>query len=89
MFLRGCAASVEVTDIDAVPLDYQNATVAMPASMLDAVLSALEEDFRREVLVVSTISHVADKRSIKVAIEAGVEVSGAKLITDKTTLGRK
>ena len=43
MFLRGCAASVEVTDLDAVPLDYQSATVTMPASMLNAVLNVLDE----------------------------------------------
>jgi hypothetical protein len=61
----------------------------MPASRLNDVLNALEDDFREEVLIVSTISRVADKRAIKVAIEAGVEVPGAALITGKTTLGRK
>jgi hypothetical protein len=89
MFLRGCPVSVEVTDMDAVPLDYQSATVTLPASRLNDVLNALEDDFREEVLIVSTISRVTDKRAIKVAIEAGVEVPGAALITGKTTLGRK
>ena len=91
MFLRGCPTSVEVTDINALPLDYQNATVTMPASLLNDVLNALEEGFREEVMgeIGGSISRVADKRAIKAAVEAGVEVLGAELITDKTTLGRK
>ena len=89
MFLRECPASVEVTDLDAVPLDYQNATVTLPASMLNDVLNALEDDFREEVLIVSTISWAADKRAIKQAIEAGIEAPGAELISGKTTLGRR
>lgn len=91
MFLRGCAASVEVTDMDALPLDYQSATVTMPASMLNAVLNVLYEVFGENVLpeVGTSLSRTADKRAIKAAIESGIEVPGAKLITDKTTLGRK
>jgi hypothetical protein len=34
-------------------------------------------------------SVTVDKVAIKAAIEAGIDVPGAKLITDKTTLGRK
>ena len=91
MFLRGCAASVEVTDIDAVPLDYQSVTVTMPASMFSAVLNVLDEVFGEKVLpeIGTTVSRAADKRAIKAAIESGTDVPGAKLITDKTTLGRK
>ena len=89
MFLRACPASVEVTDIDSVPLDYQTATVTMPASLLNDVLHALDEDFREKVLgeIRSTLS--ADKRAIKAAIEAGIEIPGAELVTGKTTLARK
>ena len=74
-----------------MPLDYQNVTVTMPASMLNAVLHVLDEVFGEKVLpqLGSSVSHAADKRAIKAAIESGVEVPGAKLITDKTTLGRK
>jgi hypothetical protein len=32
MFLRSCPASLEVQDLDSIPLDYQSATVTMPAS---------------------------------------------------------
>jgi hypothetical protein len=63
MFLRSCPASIEVTDLDAVPLDYQNATVTLPASMLNDVLNALEEDFREKVLIVSTIALLTNGRS--------------------------
>jgi Siphovirus Gp157 len=89
MFLRACPASVEVTDLDSLPLDYQSATVTMPASILNDMLHALDEDFREMVLgeMVTTLS--ADKRAIKAAIEGSVEIPGAKLITDKTTLARK
>jgi hypothetical protein len=91
MFLRGCPTSVEVTDMNTVPLDYQSATVTMPASLLNDVLNALVEDFREELLseIGGTLSRTADKRAIKAAIEAGIDVPGAKLITDKTSLGRK
>jgi hypothetical protein len=89
MFLRACPASVEVTDMESIPLDYQSASVTMPASTLNDVLNALEDDFRARVLgeIVSTLS--ADKRAIKGAIETGVEIPGAILVTGKTTLGRK
>jgi hypothetical protein len=90
MFLRGCAASVEVTDMDAVPLNYQSATVTLPMSMLNDVLNALDQSFREQVPeVVAALSRATDKRAIKAAIEAGIDVPGAKLITDKTTLVRK
>ena len=89
MFLRGCPASVEVTDLDALPLDYQSATVTMPASLLNDLLNTLEEDFRGKVTaeITDTLSRVADKRAIRHAIEVGIEVRGAELITGKTTLG--
>ena len=80
-----------MTDLDAVPLDYQSVTITMPASRLSAVLNALDEEFGEEVPpeIARTISRAADKRAIKTAIEAGIDVPGAELITDKTTLGRK
>lgn len=62
MFLRGCAASVAVRDLNAVPLDYQRATVTLPASMLNDLLNALDEDFRGKVRgeIAGTLSLVAD-----------------------------
>jgi hypothetical protein len=91
MFLRGCPASVEVTDVDAVPIEYEVATVTMPALMLHEIIDALDEDLRHSVTaqIQRTTSYVADKRMIKSAIEAGLNVPGAKLADDKTTLARK
>ena len=59
--------------LTATPLDYQSVTVTLPASMLNDVLNALEDDFRDEVLaeIVSTASRTADKRAIKQAIKEG------------------
>ena len=92
MFLRACAASVDVLEESAVPIEFKRATVTMPLAMWCDVLHALDEDFREQVAVASTGSNLAisvDKRAVKATIDAGVEVAGAKLITDKTTLGRK
>jgi hypothetical protein len=92
MFLRACAASVEVVDEAAIPIDFKRATVTLPLGMWVDVLHALDEEFREEVAVASTGSHLAiaaDKVAIKASIQAGVEVAGAKLVTDKTSLGRK
>ena len=53
MFLRACPASVEVTDIDSVPPDYQTATFTIRASLLNDILDALDEDVRGKVLAES------------------------------------
>jgi hypothetical protein len=89
MFLRACPASVEVTDMDSLPPEYQSATVTMPASILNDILNALEEDFREKVLGEIVCTQSVDKRGIKAAIEAGMEVPGTTLVTGKTTLGRR
>ena len=59
--------------------------------MLDDILNALPEDFRENVLpeITRSLAVTVDKVAVKAAIEAGGEVTGAKLVTDKTTLGRK
>ena len=51
----------------------------------------MPEDFRENVLpeITRSLAVTVDKVAVKAAIEAGVEVTGAKLLTDKTTLGRK
>ena len=94
MFLRGCAASVEVRDLNAV----HHSIIKVPRSrcrhesMPQPTCSILwEEDFRGKVTaeIAGTLSRVADKRAIRHAIEVGIEVPGAELITGKTTLGRK
>jgi hypothetical protein len=83
LFLRACAASLDITAESEIPLDYRRATVTLPAGAWLDILNAI--DFKVEYQ--SNLS--VDKRAVKAAIEAGVEVPGAKLITDKATLGRK
>ena len=83
MFLRGCAASLDITAESEIPLDYQRATVTLPAATWNDVLNEMPQ------LLTTTCKLDVDKRAVKAAIEAGVPVPGAKLITDKTTLGRK
>ena len=63
----------------------------MAAAIWDDILNALDPGFRDYVLAATTkdLSVTVDKLAIKAAIEAGIEVRGATLITDKTTLGRK
>jgi hypothetical protein len=80
-----------VKDEAAIPLDYKRAMVHMAAAMWDDILNALDPQFRDAVLAVTTndLSVTVDKVAIKAAIEAGIDVPGAKLITDKTTLGRR
>jgi hypothetical protein len=91
MFLRAVPASVDITDEAAVPLDYKRAGVALPAALWNDVLNALDEDLRGEVLAAtaSTLALSVDKRAVKAAIDAGEDVPGAKLLTGKTTMGRK
>jgi hypothetical protein len=91
MFLRGCAPSVDVVDESLIPLDYKRAAVTLPASILDEILNALPEDFRENVLpqITRSLALTVDKVAVKGAIDAGVAVPGAKLDTDKITLGRK
>lgn len=90
MFLRACAPSVDVTDEAVIPLDYKRATVTLPAATWNDVFNALEPEFREVVATAAGDFAIAiDKRAVKAAIDAGEDVPGAKLITDKTSLGRK
>jgi hypothetical protein len=92
--LKACPASVEVTDEPAIPIDFKRATVTLPAAMLNDILGVLADctpKFFEEVApeVASSLKLEVDKRAVKATIDAGEVVPGAKLITDKTTLGRK
>ena len=94
MFLRACAASVDVTDESLVPLDYKRAMVHMSAAMWNDILGVLADctpAFFAQVqqATAGDTAITLDKVAIKASIQAGVEVTGAKLIIDKTTLGRK
>jgi hypothetical protein len=91
LFLRGCAPSVNVVSESLIPLDYKRAMIQIGAAMWDDVLNALAPEFRDVVLAATTndLSVTVDKVAVKAAIQAGIDVPGAKLITDKTALGRK
>jgi len=83
MSLKACPASVEVTDGPAIPIDYQRVSVAMPAALWADAINIMPE------LALVHCEIAADKPAIKATLQAGVEVPGAKLVTDKTTLVRK
>ena len=80
-----------MTDDAAIPLDYKNVTVKISAAMWDEILNAFSEGNREVVLSGTTndLSVTIDKVAIKESFQAGYPVSGARLIEDKTTLGRK
>jgi hypothetical protein len=90
MFLKACPVSLEVVDEAAVPAEFKRATVTLPAAVWNDVFLALDEDFRETVIAAAGDFAIAvDKRAAKAAMEAGADVPGAKLVTDKTSLGRK
>jgi hypothetical protein len=94
LFLRACAPSVEITDEAAIPLDFKRAQIHMSAHMWDGILGVLCEctpRFYQEVhgAVANDTAITVDKVAIKATIQAGEDVPGAKLVTDKTTVGRK
>jgi hypothetical protein len=91
MFLRACPASVEITDEAAVPLNFKRTTVTLPAPLMDTLFRALDPELLDTAIAAAGpggFSVDVDKRALKGALEAGT-VAGAKLITDKTSLGRK
>ena len=94
MSLKACPASVEVTDESLVPLDFKRAMVHMNAAMWTDILGVLGDctpTFLAQVqeATAADTSLTVDKVAIKATLQAGVEVEGAKLITDKTTVVRK
>jgi len=86
LFLRACAASVDVTNEGDVPLDFKRATVTMSAALWVDVLHALEDT---DIPLSYMTDLSVDKKAVKATIEAGIDVAGAKLITDKYNVGRK
>lgn len=91
MFLRATANVVDLTSEFDIPLYYKRATVTMPADLWNDILNALDDDFRDQVLAATsqTTALAVDKRAVKAALDAEVEVPGAKLATGRTSLGRK
>ena len=88
--LRGCPPSVEVTNEPAIPAEYKILLLKLPAVIWEQLLDGLEIEQRAAVL--EHVNHpevTVDKRSIKAAIDGGVEVPGASLATGRHSLRRK
>ncbi len=87
--LRGCPPSVEVTDEPAIPSEYKTLTLKMPAVTWEQMLDGL--DIEQRVVVLGQVKSPevsVDKRSIKAAIDGGVDVPGAGLATGRHSLRR-
>lgn len=87
--LRGCPPSVEITDEPAIPSEYKTLTLKLPAVTWEQMLDGLDIEQRVAVLgQVKSPEVSVDKRSIKAAIDGGVDVPGAGLATGRHSLRR-
>jgi hypothetical protein len=87
--LRACPPSVEVTDETAIPAEYKMLLLKLPAVMWEQLLDGLEIEQRAAVLgQVRSPEVTVDKRSIKAAIDGGVDVPGAGLAIGRHSLRR-
>ena len=87
--LRACPPSVEATDESAIPAEYKTLTLKLPAVMWGQLLDGLDLEQRAAILLQVRSPEVSvDKRSIKAAIDGGVEVPGAGLVMGRHALRR-
>jgi hypothetical protein len=87
--LRACPPSVEVTDESAIPSEYKVLLLKLPAVMWEQLLDGLQVEQRSAVLgQVKSPEVTVDKRSIKAAIDGGVDVPGASLAIGRHSLRR-
>ena len=87
--VRACPPSVEVTDEAAIPTEYRTLTLRLPALTWEQLLDGLDIEQRAAVLgQVKSPEFSADKRSIKTAIDGGVHVPGACLVSGRHSLRR-
>ena len=87
--LRACPPSVEVTDEAAIPSEYKALLLKLPAVTWEQLLDRLEIEERSEVVEQASRPEVSvDKRSIKAAIDGGVDVPGAGLAVGRHSLRR-
>lgn len=88
--LARCPSSVAIERADKVPCDYQSFTPKLPWARWAEILNALPQDERVRLLSELNVSESQiDKLAVKEALAAGVEVPGARLVTDKQRLVRK
>jgi hypothetical protein len=87
--LRARPPSVEVTDETAIPSEYKVLLLKLPAVMWEQLLDGLEVEQRSAVLgQVKNPEVTLDRRSIKAAIDGGVDVPGADLAIGRHSLRR-
>ena len=87
--LRACPPSVEVADESAIPSAYKVLLLKLPAVTWEQLLDGLEIEQRSLILgQVKSPEVTVDKRSIKAAIDGGVEVPGAGLAIGRHSLRR-
>ena len=87
--LRACPPSVEVTDESAIPAEHKVLTLKLPATLWEELLDSIDLEQRANVLAQVRNPEVSiDKRSVKVAIEAGTKVEGAGLVVGRQALRR-
>ena len=87
--LRACPPSVEVTDESAIPAEYRMLLLKLPEVTWERLLDGLEIEQRSAVLEQASRPEVSvDKRSIKAAIDGGVDVPGAGLAVGRHSLRR-
>ena len=80
---------MEVTDESAIPTEYRMLVLKLPAVTWEQLLDKLEIEQRVAVLEqVSRPEVSVDKRSIKAAIDGGVDVPGAGLAIGRHSLRR-
>jgi hypothetical protein len=88
--LRACPPSVEVTDESAIPSDYKTLTLKLPAVTWEGLLDGLDIEQRATIMgQVKSPEVSVDKRSMKAAMDGGVGVAGAGLVTGRHSLRRK
>ena len=80
---------MEVTDESAIPAEYKLLILKLPAVTWEQLLDGLEIGQRAAVLGQVKSPEVAvDKRSIKMALDGGVDVPGACLVIGRHSLRR-
>jgi hypothetical protein len=80
---------VEITDESAIPSEYKLLILKLPAVTREQLLDGLEIEQRAAVLgQVKSPEVSVDKRSIKAAVDGGVDVPGAGLVIGRHSLRR-
>jgi Siphovirus Gp157 len=82
-----CPPSIEITDENAVPMEYVTWSFKLPAELWEPILDALDIELRLKVLDAVQRPDVSiSKTAIKAAIEEKGSVPGACIVNDKYRL---